>query len=82
MPPRWQYHYFTKISAPIGSKDLNLERALAEAYDEANKLGADGWEMFSLQTYYASGQEAKSMGAKGHGGDTFWVVKCHMKRPY
>lgn len=82
MPQRWQHHYFIKISEPMTGKNLNLDGALVEAYEEANKLGADGWEMFSLHTHFVSGSQAQTMGAKGRGGSWFWVVQCHMKRPY
>jgi hypothetical protein len=83
-PPRWQHTYFCKYSGEGNfGRHADLLKALSEAYEEANKLGADGWEMVSMATHWLDPGTAATVGYRGPGRERYsWFVLCHMKRPY
>ncbi len=72
-PTRWQYTWFSKVAGrQAGFRAPDLNNALHETYQEAGKLGADGWEMVNFTTQWVSDETRKA----GH-----WTVVCFMKRP-
>jgi hypothetical protein len=77
---RWQHTYFYKTAGSRpGPRGPDLNDALMEAYDEANKLGAEGWEMVSFTTQWVGPGQTKTALGPVHTG--YWLVVCFMKRP-
>jgi hypothetical protein len=78
-PPRWQHTYFYRLSEPgTKTKATELNNVLMQAYEEANKLGADGWEMVNFTTQWVDSTLTLTVGDRRTGG--CWLITCFMKR--